>query len=555
MAKNDKRETSAETAAGLRLRAEKELRLKGGEKQAPRTDDETRRLLHELQVHQVELEMQNEELRRAREELENALERYTDLYEFAPVGYLTLDRDGFIRAANLTVASFLGIARSTLIGRRFGDFIDIHDLPFFSYFLRKFSTGNAKDSCELTLRGSGDSPVFIRIEAVSSPSAGECRLAVIDITNQKSAEEKLRKSEQRLAEAQGVAHVGSWEWDSIADEISVSDEFNRIFGRVLSIYESFIDMVHPDDRDTVNRAVRGTIAQQAPYDIHFRIVRPDGAIRVIHALGKALTVDTGKRQGMVGTVQDVTELKEMANKLEILNAELTAHGEELEAANTDLEAFNYSVSHDLRSYLAGIYCAAEVLLDTCATGNDEEHLHFLTQIKKACEGMSQLIASLLEFSLMSRSDMALKTVDLSSIASSLTTDLRRAEPERRCKFMIQEGIKVSGDPNLLRIALTNLLGNAWKFSTGKEESSIEFGKTKCNGKPAFYVRDNGVGFDMSLAEMLFTPFHRLHSRNEFDGHGIGLSTVERIIRRHGGRIWAESEPGKGATFYFTLSAK
>jgi light-regulated signal transduction histidine kinase (bacteriophytochrome) len=242
-------------------------------------------------------------------------------------------------------------------------------------------------------------------------------------------------------------------------------------------------------------------------------------------------------------------------ELELQNEEFRLAREELEAVNTDLEAFNYSVSHDLRSYLAGIYGAAEVLLKTCATGNDEEHLHFLTQIKKACEGMSQLIASLLEFSLMSRSDMALKTVDLSSIASSIASDLRGAEPERRCKFMIQEGIKVCGDPNLLRIALTNLLGNAWKYSTGTEESSIEFGKTECNGKPVFYVRDNGAGFDMSRAEMLFTPFHRLHSRNEFDGHGIGLATVERIIRRHGGRIRAESEPGKGSTFYFTLSAE
>jgi PAS domain S-box-containing protein len=538
----------------LRLRAEEELRLKGGEKLAPRTDDETRRLLHELQVHQVELELQNEELRRAREELEDALERYTDLYDFAPVGYLTIDRDGVIRTANITCARLLGIYRSTLIGQRFINFIDIHDLPFFSYFLRKVSTGNANDSCELKLKGGGNSPVFIRVEAVASPYTGDCRLAIIDITDRREADEKLLKSKQRLDEAQGVTHVGSWEWDSIADEISVSDEFNRIFGRVLTIYESFIDMVHPDDRDTVNRAVRETLTNQKPYNVHYRIVRPDGAIRVIHALGKAVTDDAGKSLGMIGTVQDVTERRELVEKLETLNAELAVRAEALAEANIDLEAFNHSVAHDLRIPLNIISGYCQLVQRMCGEKLDEECQGYLREVFKTTMQMDCLIDTLLRFSSVNRAELKHEKIDLSIMARKTAMELNMSQPERHVAFHIAKGITANGDANLLRIVIDNLIGNAWKYSSVKENGVIEFGVNEMAGSQAYFVRDNGTGFDMAYAEKLFVPFHRLLGSGEIKGHGIGLATVERIIRRHGGRIWAKSEPGKGATFYFTLSA-
>ena len=167
--------------------------------------------------------------------------------------------------------------------------------------------------------------------------------------------------------------------------------------------------------------------------------------------------------------------------------------------------------------------------------------------------MNQLIDTLLKFSRIIRDEMRHDTVDLSAMAQEVAASLEKGEPERRVKFRIAEGIKVNGDAGLLHIVLDNLIGNAWKYSGKQEETVIEFGVKEIEGKTAFFVRDNGPGFDMAYAEKLFVPFQRLPGTAEFKGHGIGLATVERIIRRHGGRVWAEGEPGKGATFYFTLS--
>jgi PAS domain S-box-containing protein len=389
---------------------------------------------------------------------------------------------------------------------------------------------------------------------VASPYTGDCRLAIIDITDRREADEKLLKSKQRLDEAQGVAHVGSWEWDSVADEISVSDEFNRIFGRVLTIYESFIDMVHPDDRDTVNRAVRETLTHQKPYNVHYRLVRPDGAIRVIHALGKAVTDDAGKSLGMIGTVQDVTERRELEEKLETLNAELAARAEELAEANVDLEAFNHSVAHDLRNPLniIGGYC--QVIQKLCGDKLDEQCNGFLRETYEAIMKMDRLIETLLRFSSISRVELVKERVDLSKIAREVARDLEILEPERHVAFRIAKGTYVNGDENLLHVVLNNLIGNAWKFTSGNENAELEFGSMEKEGTASYFVRDNGPGFDMAYAEKLFVPYHRLPGSDKIKGHGIGLATVERIIRRHRGRIWVESEPGKGATFYFTLSA-
>ena len=167
--------------------------------------------------------------------------------------------------------------------------------------------------------------------------------------------------------------------------------------------------------------------------------------------------------------------------------------------------------------------------------------------------MNRLIDALLNFSRLTRVEPRRETVDLSGMAQEVAAELTLTEPARRVTFRIAEGITVNGDANLLRVVLENLLGNAWKYTGMREEAVIEFGVTEIDGKPACFVRDNGPGFDMADAEKLFIPFQRLPGAEEFRGHGIGLATVERIIRRHGGRVWAEGEPGKGATFYFTFS--
>jgi PAS domain S-box-containing protein len=539
--------------AELRCRAEELLRAKRAEVRPPRTEAELQRLSHELEVHRIELEMQNAELRKSRDEMEATLEMYTDLYDFAPVGYFSLDRDGVIRAANLTGAAILRVERSLLPGRRFDSFLSPEMRLNFIPFLERVFTGRVKETWEAPLKNDGKRPLHLQIEAVASASDTECRLAVIDISDRSEAEDRLRKSERRLAEAQMLAHIGSWEWDSIADEITGSEEFKRIFGQGLSTYDSFMELVHADDRETVNRAVRETLAHQAPYNVHYRIIRPDGITRVIHAQAMAIIDSAGSTVRMIGTAQDVTERREMEEKLEIMHSEVAAHASELEAANIELEAFNYMVAHDLRSPLSSINGYCQVLQKLFA-GQNEDCTKYLREIYGASLRMDRLIDALLVFSRVTRVKIHHEKVALGKIALEAAMGLKMSEPERRVAFRISEGIVANGDASLLRIVIDNLIGNAWKYSAKREESVIEFGVSETEREQTYFVRDNGAGFDNAYAEKLFVPFQRLPGSKEFKGHGIGLATVDRIIRRHGGRVWAEGELGKGATFHFTLAA-
>ncbi|HTQ08487.1 MAG TPA: ATP-binding protein, partial [Fimbriimonadaceae bacterium] len=225
---------------------------------------------------------------------------------------------------------------------------------------------------------------------------------------------------------------------------------------------------------------------------------------------------------------------------------------ELVASNRELEAFCYSISHDLRQPLRAIDGFSRAAVDDL--GNDvpdgvKEHL---SRVRRAAHRMSELIDALLTLSRLNRVEMKREKVNLSEIAETALAEMALAEPARANRYSVRKGLTAAGDARLLQIALTNLLSNAWKFSGKSEEPFVEFGVTKLEGRPCFYVRDNGIGFDMAYYSKLFKPFERLHSDSDYFGTGIGLATVARVIDRHGGTIWAQSEEGKGATFYFTL---
>ncbi len=232
--------------------------------------------------------------------------------------------------------------------------------------------------------------------------------------------------------------------------------------------------------------------------------------------------------------------------------ELRRRTGELDALNKELEAFVYSVSHDLRAPLRVMEGFAKIVTETYADKLDAEGKNYLARIRFSSEQMSHLIEDLLRLSRISRQAIRTMRCDLSSIASSVMRGLCQADPARNIEVVIEEGISADVDLDLMKIAISNLLSNAWKFTSTAEKASIEFGRVNQEGKAVYFVRDNGVGFDQTYANKMFLPFQRLHAEKEFEGTGIGLSIVERIIRRHGGRIWAEGEVGKGATVYFTL---
>ncbi len=225
---------------------------------------------------------------------------------------------------------------------------------------------------------------------------------------------------------------------------------------------------------------------------------------------------------------------------------------ELAAVNDELETFSYSVSHDLRTPLRGIDGFSQALLEDYPDKLDEQGKHYLSRVRAASQHMGQLIDDLLNLSRLTRGDMNHEAVNLTTLAQTIADNFKETQPERQVEFVIHKGLVASGDVRLIRALLENLFGNAWKF-TGKHPSArIEFGVTQVEGKEAFFVRDDGIGFDMTYADKLFGAFQRLHAPSEFPGTGIGLATVKRIINRHGGSIWAEGAVDQGATFYFSL---
>jgi light-regulated signal transduction histidine kinase (bacteriophytochrome) len=241
-----------------------------------------------------------------------------------------------------------------------------------------------------------------------------------------------------------------------------------------------------------------------------------------------------------------------AKRIIELQNELAARAADLEAANKDLESFSYTVSNDLLKSLMAIGDYARTIQDLSCAKTDEQCKDNTRRIYDKTRHLAELIGIMNDFFRPMRIELHRKVIDLSEMARETAEKLRRSKPERSVTFLIADGIKIDADRNLLQMALNNLLGNAWKHTVNREEATIEFGMTEINGIPACFVRDNGTGFDMAHANKLFKPFQPLPGTEEYASEGIGLATVERIIRRHGGKVWAEGEPGKGATFWFTV---
>jgi signal transduction histidine kinase len=246
------------------------------------------------------------------------------------------------------------------------------------------------------------------------------------------------------------------------------------------------------------------------------------------------------------------EIQETNARLEQTNQVLQLRTQQLEASNRELEAFSYSLSHDLRSPLRTIDGFSLAVVEDCAAKLDAPDLENLGRVRAAAQRMAQLIDDMLNLSRLTRTEMRREEVDLAKMARGIAEELRAGESNRNVEFVIADRLVAQADPRLMRVAMANLLENAWKFTGKCPVGRIEFGQIQDNGVKAFFVRDNGAGFDMAYAAKLFVPFQRLHAANEYPGTGIGLATVQRVIARHGGKVWTQAALDQGATFYFTL---
>jgi light-regulated signal transduction histidine kinase (bacteriophytochrome) len=264
----------------------------------------------------------------------------------------------------------------------------------------------------------------------------------------------------------------------------------------------------------------------------------------------------GNLLGGVLVLRDVTERRQQLQQIRRLNTDLEQRVKQrtaaLEAANGELEAFSYSVAHDLRTPLRGIDSFSQILIERYGPKLDEEGIGYLNRVRNAARRMSDLIDALLSLARIGRAELQATDVDFTQMVTLITEDLAAAQPERRIKVNIEGGMRAHADPQLLRVAVGNLLDNAWKFTSHRDAAQVEVGS--CPGRviPTFFVRDNGAGFNPAYADKLFGTFQRLHNEREFPGTGIGLALVKRALARHGGKVWAKSGVDEGATFFFTL---
>jgi len=306
-----------------------------------------------------------------------------------------------------------------------------------------------------------------------------------------------------------------------------------------------------------DEALRPLVARLNVHSFAVVPIRARGAI-----IGTLSMVRSGPGRGY--TSDDLTLLQDMADRAGLaietarlyddLERRVRLRTADLEIVNKELEAFSYSVSHDLRAPLRAIDGFSQALLADHAGQLDEDGRGYLERVRGAAQRMAQLIDDLLSLSKITRAQLKRERVDLTEVAQKILTELGSRDPERKVATRVAEGLVVQADPRLLTVMLENLLGNAWKFTSKQSAASIEVGTELRGNETVYLVRDNGAGFAMEHATKLFAPFQRLHAASDFEGTGIGLATVYRVVTRHGGRAWAEAEPGQGATFFFTLGA-
>ena len=370
-----------------------------------------------------------------------------------------------------------------------------------------------------------------------------------DLTERQRAAEALRDSEERFRTLAVTANDAIVSADSRGHITYFNPGAERIFGySPAEVNGAPLTVLMPERFQEAHRAGLARYAATGEARVVGRTLELMGRRRDGTEFPLELSLASGKGGGnfaFTGIIRDITERKRA-------DETLRRHTAQLEAANAELDAFAYSVSHDLRAPLRSIDGFSQAVLEDYADRLDPQGVDYLRRVRAATQRMAALIDDLLNLARVSRSPMTIGAVDVSALAADLAAELANADAARRVELVIAPGLVARADAGLMRVVLQNLLGNAWKFTSRRPDARIEVGSVSVDGERAYYVRDNGAGFDMAYAANLFGAFQRLHGTAEFPGTGVGLATVQRIIHRHGGRVWAEAAIDRGATFYFTL---
>jgi PAS domain S-box-containing protein len=493
-----------------------------------------------------------------RKQAESALraseERLRIVTDNARVGLVMVDGDRRYTFANSTYIEILGLPPTDIVGQRLADVLGpVYEAQIRPRLDRAFA--GERVFYELQ-RPTSEADRFYAVTYEPTKIGGAVSLVVVvitDITERKQAEDARRKSDARYRTLFENAPDGI----VVADRDSYYIDANASICRMLGYSREELIGLHASDIVTETEIQHiapalSVIKTKSDYHREWEFRRKDGSQFPAEVI--ATMMPDGN---LLGMIRDITERqqaeKELRRLYEELEQRVADRTAQLQAVNKELEAFSYSVSHDLRAPLRHINGFSQALLEDYGDNLDETGKGFLQEVRSASQEMAQLIDDVLQLARVTRSEMRQEVINLSELARATVARLQERDTGRTVAVKVEAGLFARGDKRLLQVMLNNLLGNAWKFTSKRAEAEISFGQTKIVDEFAYFVSDNGAGFDMAYTAKLFGAFQRLHTANEFEGTGIGLATVQRIINRHGGRVWAESAVDQGATFYFTLA--
>ena len=507
------------------------------------------------------MQRRNRDLRAATAQLEESKRKLEDTFEQGATGMAHSHIDGRWIRVNQTYCDLVGYTKEEMLNMHFRDFTHPQDLAIDMAQLQRTLDGEITHySFEKRYMHKLGHVVWVYLTlSLVRTEAGEpdYLIAVVqDITTRKATEEALRTSEQLLRQAHKMAGLASWQADVSTRRFTTLAQSHGVLHLPSPEFtdEELLARTHPEDRPLVLQRWYEAVKGAFKYDIEYRM-NFDGEDRWFSVQAEFERNAQGRAVRALGVTQDVTERKRSEMEIQRLNASLEQRirlrTQALEAAYEELESYSYAVAHDLRSPLRIINGFAQALREDNPAMDAESQAH-LERIMGASKKMGELIDGLLTLSQFARGELRREPVDISALATRLLEEFAATDPQRRVQWRVDPGLQAMGDPPLIDALMQNLLHNAWKYTEQTPLASVRVYAQRRDGKTWFCVSDNGAGFDMARAAKLFQPFQRLHMPNEFSGLGIGLATARRIVQRHGGEMQAEAEPGKGATFRFTL---